>query len=256
MATEQEAPQMRAVERIAAILGSFSAARPALSLSDVAREAGLDKNTARRLLLALAQTGLIVREEDSYGLGPAVLRMQPAVTAPRALREVSAPWLHELTKTVEMTSFAWMPDAQGALCVERASTHRTVFTAINWSSPGTVLPLNVGAGPRAILAHLPDAARAAWFARPQPAVTHLSETDPAALSEDAVRIRAEGHAFIADDFVVGLAGLGVPVFDRQGRLAGSVSVTAATHVLRDAGQFDRALTALRRVAAEIGVRLE
>lgn len=253
---EQDAPQMRAVGRVAAILGVFSSVRPLLTLSEVARDAGLDKNTARRLLLALAHTGLIERRGASYGLGAAVLRMQPAVEAPRALREVSAPWLHELTKTVEMTSFVWMPDAEGAMCVERASTHRTIFTAVNWSSPGTVLPLNLGAGPRVILAHLPAEAQAGWLARPQRAVTQLSVTDPVALAREAATIRAAGHGFVADDFVVGLAGLGVPVFDRQGAFAGAVSVTAATHVLRDQAQFDRALTALRRIAAEIGVRLE
>jgi DNA-binding IclR family transcriptional regulator len=231
---------MRAAERIAAILGSFSAARTQLTLSEIARESGLDKNTARRLLLALAETGLIA----------------PAVHAPRALREAASPWLHDLTRAVEMTSFAWMPDPDGAICVERASTHRTIFTALNWSSPGTLLPLNVAAGPRAILGHLDPVARAAWLARPQPAFTQHSQTDPAALAAEADAIRAQGHAWVPNDYVVGLAGLGVPVLDRQGRLAGSISVTAATHVLEDPGTLARTLAALRAVAAEVGLRLQ
>lgn len=248
--------QMRAAERIAAILGSFSAGRTQLTLSEIARESGLDKNTARRLLLALAETGLIARAEDLYSLGSRVLQLQPAVHAPRALREAASPWLHDLTRAVEMTSFAWMPDPDGAICVERASTHRTIFTALNWSSPGTLLPLNVAAGPRAILGHLDPVARAAWLARPQPAFTQHSQTDPAALAAEADAIRAQGHAWVPNDYVVGLAGLGVPVLDRQGRLAGSISVTAATHVLEDPGTLARTLAALRAVAAEVGLRLQ
>ncbi|MFT3688974.1 IclR family transcriptional regulator [Paenirhodobacter sp.] len=250
---EGQAPQMRAVERIAAILGSFSATRPVLTLSEVTREAGLDKNTVRRLLLALCGPGLIVRVGEGYGLGPAVLRMQPAVAAPRALREASASWLHELTQALGMTSFAWLPDPMGAVCVERARAQRGLFAAAHWSSPGTVLPLNVAAGPRVILAHLSVEAQAEWLAREQPRVTQQSETDPVALRRVAEQIRAEGHAFVADDLVVGLAGLGVPVFDRQGAFAGAISVTAPTHVLRDDTQ--RPLAVLRRVAAEVGVRL-
>ena len=82
-------PNVRSVERIAAILTAFTAARPMLTLSEVARTAALDKNTTRRLLIALSRTGLVRRDEaeGTYGLDIAMLKLQPAVVGPRALRE-------------------------------------------------------------------------------------------------------------------------------------------------------------------------
>ena len=70
---------MRAVSRIAAILGSFRPSQPELTLTQVAQASGLDKNTVRRLLLALCETGMVEHRGDLYTLGVAVLKLQPAV---------------------------------------------------------------------------------------------------------------------------------------------------------------------------------
>lgn len=256
-ATEAAAPNMRAVDRIAAILTSFTAARPMLTLSEVARAAGLDKNTARRLLLALGHTGLVRRDEahGTYGLDMAVLKLQPAVAGPRELRETAAPYLQHLTTGTGMTSFLWLPDPSGAVCIERVRASG-VFLDVPWSSPGSTLPLNMASGPRVILAYLDEAERRAWLAKPQPARTHASQTDPGALAAAAQRIREQGHEQIADDFVVGLAGVGAPVFDRQGAFVASVSVTSRAGDFDDPALLARTLAAVRDTASDIGVRLK
>ncbi len=246
---------MRAVSRIAAILGSFRPSQPELTLTQVAQASGLDKNTVRRLLLALCETGMVEHRGDLYTLGVAVLKLQPAVARVMPLREAAAPFLHVLTHGTQMSSFAWMPDETSAVCVERARID-TVQIEAAWSSTGRSIPLHLASGPRAILAHLGSAQRQAYLARPLLARTPFSLTDPAALEAEAAKIRAEGHAFVADDFVVGLAGLAVPVFDRRGGLAGSVSVTARSDTLAEPEVFTQALSALKEAAAAIGIRLQ
>ncbi|RIK88105.1 MAG: IclR family transcriptional regulator [Hyphomicrobiales bacterium] len=250
-------PNVRSVERIAAILTAFTAARPMLTLSEVARTAALDKNTTRRLLIALSRTGLVRRDEaeGTYGLDIAMLKLQPAVVGPRALRETAAPYLQRLTTETGMTSFFWLPDPSGAICIERVRASG-VFLDVPWSSPGSTLPLNMAAGPRVILAYLDEPARRAWLAQPQPARTQSSQTDPAELEEAAGRIRERGHEMVADDFVVGLAGLGAPVFDRLGAFVASVSVTTRSGDFDDPALLARTLAAVRETAADIGVRLE
>lgn len=250
-------PNVRSVERIAAILTAFTPARPMLTLSEVARAAGLDKNTTRRLLIALSRTGLVRREEaeGTYGLDIAMLKLQPAVVGPRALRETAAPYLQGLTAETGMTSFFWLPDPSGAICIERVRASG-VFLDVPWSSPGSTLPLNMAAGPRVILAYLDEPARRAWLAQSQPARTQASQTDPVALEAAAGRIRERGYELVADDFVVGLAGLGAPVFDRQGAFVASVSVTTRSADFDDPDLLARTLAAVRETASAIGVRLE
>lgn len=256
LAPEKAAPTMRSVERIAGILTSFTAARPMLTLSEVARTSGLDKNTTRRLLLALANTGLVRRDEtqETYGLDIEILKMQPAVVGPRALRDAAAPYLQGLTAETGMTSFFWLPDPCGAICIERVRASG-VFLDVPWSSPGSTVPLNMAAGPRTILAWLDEPAREAWLAQAQPASTQGSQTDPETLRQSARQIREQGYEMIADDFFMGLAGLGAPVFDRQGTFAGSVSVTSRSSDFTDPAVLARTLAAVRNTASEIGLRL-
>ena len=249
-----DAPQMRAVERISAVLRCFAGGSSQLPLSKIAAQAGLDKNTARRLLMALAQTGMIQRDGDLYGLGIEVLKLQPAVLASASLREISAIQLTRLTQSSGMTSFIWIPDAAGAVCIERVRS-ATGLTDLTWSSPGRIIPLHLAGGPRALLAHIAPEQRAAWLAGLLIAPTPWSEGDPARIEAGLALIRKQGFSYIANDFVVGLAGLGVPVFDRQGTVVAAVSITGPVLEFERPGRFDHLCSAVRDCAAAVGIRL-
>lgn len=253
---EEAAPNMRSVERVAAILTSFTPARPVLTLAEVAAASGLDKNTARRLLIALTRTGFVRRDETegTYGLDMGVLKLQPAVIGPRVLRETAAPYLSWLTGETGMTSFFWLPDPCGAICLERVRAGG-VFLDVPWSTPGTVVPINMAAGPRVILAHIDEQARLEWLTRPQPAGTQFSQTDPAALLWATRRIREQGYELAANDYIVGLTGLGAPILDRQGSFVGAISVTSRSADFDGRGALTRLLAAVRKTASDIGLSL-
>lgn len=247
--------RMRAVDRVAAIMRSFSMMHPLLSLSEVATRTGLDKNTTRRLLLALCEAGLVRRGEDgNFGLDINVLKMQPAVLGPRALRETAAPHLQALAERSRMTAFLWVADPEGAICIERVRASG-LFLDVPWSTPGTVVPLNMAGGPRVVLAHIDEAAREAWLARPQPRGTPLTQTDPAELRLAAARIRAQGHELVLNDYFLGLGGLGVPVLDRRGAFVGAVSVTSGAGEFQDPQRLGEILRATQQGATAIGLRL-
>lgn len=251
-----ESTGMRAVERITSILQSFSMAQPMLTLTEVARATGLDKNTTRRLLLALSVSGLVRRDESegTWGLDIGVLKLQPAVQGPRDLRETAAPFLQGLAERTRMTSFFWIADPEGAICIERVRANG-VFLDVPWSTPGTVVPLNMAGGPRVILAHMSEEARTAWLARPQPQHTQFTETDPKILIQSAERIKAQGYELAADDYYVGMTGLGVPVLDRSGAFIGAISVTSGSGAFQEPGRETAVLAAARETAAAIGIRL-
>lgn len=254
--SETYSPNMRSVERVAAILMCFTMTKPLLTLTEVAQAVALDKNTTRRLLLALTRTGLVQRNEadGTYGLGMQVLKLQPAVVMPRELREIAAPYLQGLTEKTSMTSFFWLPDSDGAICIERVRASG-VFLEVPWSMSGRTLPLNIAAGPRVILSYLSDKARTEWLSRPQRAFTQYSLTDTTSLLETIKRIQTQGYEIVSNDLVVGLAGLGAPVFDRQGIFVGSISVTSQSNDFDDPRLFERVLSAVQDTAGAIGVRL-
>jgi DNA-binding IclR family transcriptional regulator len=248
-------PAVRAVERSVALLRAFSPERPRRTLTELAKAAELDKGTARRILHTLVVTGLIEFDARAqlYGLSPGVLELASAVETGRDLREVAAPIMAELAEMTGATAFLWVHHDRTALCIDRARASVPNVTA--WFAVGARTALNCGAGPRTLLAFISDAERAAALSGDLPRRTPLSQTDPAALDQECRLIRQRGFELAIDDFLLGLAALGIPIFNRRGALAGAISVTSLTAQIVGEGGRPRHLEMLQRAAAEIGRNL-
>jgi DNA-binding IclR family transcriptional regulator len=123
---------------------------------------------------------------------------------------------------------------------------------------GESLPVNRGAAPRLLLAHLGAEERARRLARPLGAATAHTLTVPAALEADGALIRERGWAVAVDDIVEGVSALAAPVRDARGRVAAAVSVSGLTPQLigQDGQPLTDALTRVRTAAAEISRQLQ
>src|SRR5919199_598179 len=66
---------VQSLERGLAVIRAFSAERPQLTLSEVARATGLDRAAARRFLLTLADLGYVHSDGRSFMLAPRVLEL-------------------------------------------------------------------------------------------------------------------------------------------------------------------------------------
>lgn len=251
-------PKVRAVERAMAILNAFSALENRLPLSELARRTRLDKSTTRRLLHTLSINEFVEFDEASqtYALGPGILLLVPAVRFGSDLRDISAPILARLAEQTGATSFLWTNFRGQALCLDRVKA-RDLHIDTPWSAVGTSIPLNCAGGPRVLMAHLPPEERAKVLSGPLPRYTEHTQTDRDVLEAAAAGISQRGWEFAVDDYVHGLSGLGVPIFNRAGALAASISITTLTpqFILDDDGK-PKHLPLLLAAAAEIGARLQ
>lgn len=253
--TKPGVPLVRALDRGIALLRAFSPGRPRQTLSELTKAAELDKGTTRRLLQTLIFAGLVDHDERSalYSLSAGVLEIASAVHTGRELREVAAPYLSDIAEACHMTTFLWVHHEGMAVCTERVRSNQPSIDA-SWFRVGARTPLNCGGGPRVLLANITPEERENALRKPLIARTPVSQTDPDELRQAAERIRAAGYELAIDDFVPGLAAVGVPVFDRSGALAGSISITSLTNQVVENGQ-PRFLAALQRAAQEIGRKL-
>jgi DNA-binding IclR family transcriptional regulator len=247
-------PVVRALERGIVLMRAFSAAQPRRTLTELARSADLDKGTTRRLLHTLQVTGVVEHDARSglYALTVGLLEIASAVDTGRELREVAAPYLGDLADRIGATSFLWIPHEGMGLCVERV---RAAIPNVDapWFTVGTRTALNCGGGPRVLLAYMSPEDQEHALAQPLPKRTPVSVTDPEELRAVARRVREEGYEFAVDDFVLGLAGLGVPIFGHDGRFAGSLSISGLTEPIR--AQLDRNVALLREAARAIGRKI-
>jgi len=248
-------PIVRALDRGIALLKAFHIARPRQTLTELSAAADLDKGTARRLLHTLQCSGLIDHDPSSglYSLGVGVLELASSVEKGRELREIAAPLLSELSETTGTTAYLWVHHEGSAICVERVRASIPNVDAA-WFTVGSRAPLNCGAGPRALLGFISPEERSVALALELAKRTPKSQTNIKTLNAEAVRIQKQGWELAVDDFVVGLAALGVPVFDRQGHLAGSISITTLTAQLVE-GAKPRHLDLIKKVSVEIGAKL-
>ncbi|GAB2744488.1 helix-turn-helix domain-containing protein [Amycolatopsis magusensis] len=75
---------VRSVARAMAVLHAFSADRPELTLSEAAKATGLDRATARRLLLTLTELGYLTRHNRLFRLAPRTMEVGRAYLAGQA----------------------------------------------------------------------------------------------------------------------------------------------------------------------------
>ncbi|MGF7160306.1 DNA-binding IclR family transcriptional regulator [Rhodoligotrophos appendicifer] len=250
-------PLVRSVERAARLLRAFTPGQTHLSLADLSRQTQLDKSTARRLLHTLCVLQFVHYDEitQTYALAPALLTLVPAVDYGRELRDVAEPVLARLTELTGANAFLWSCFGGQALCLDRVKA-RDLQIEAQWSAIGTLIAPNCAGGPRVILAYLSEEERGRVLRGVLPKHTIFSRTDPAILEADARVIRDRGWELAVDDYIVGLAGLGVPVFDRSGRFIASISITTLSPRLPIENGEPRHLKAMLEAAAEIGARFQ
>ncbi len=142
-----------------------------------------------------------------------------------------------------------------AVFIERLQGESTHALAIKL---GGVLPLHVGASPRALLAFEPELFRDVYFA----ATTIETRTESAPATEAQVReilveIRHTGASISDGDVVPGVATVGAPVFDHRGVIRAAIALNLLPEVLRTdrAGCVELARTAAAAASLTFGYDL-
>jgi DNA-binding IclR family transcriptional regulator len=164
-------------------------------VSELARTIGEPKSTIQRDLVTLHQAGWIrpvgLGGRRRWTLTTKVLalarRFQPALR----LREHALPVMEELRTLTRETIHLMLRDGDRVVLIERLDSPQTLRTV---RQLGDGAPLHAASNGKAVLAHLPAAERAAYLARPLPALTPRTMTDPAALERDLERVRSRGYA--------------------------------------------------------------
>jgi len=248
--------RVRSVARAVAILRCFSPGRMYLTLGEIAATAGLDAGTARRLLVTLRDEGLIVQAGDGrYHLALQMMRFAAAVPEGRSLRDLAADDLRALATETGLTVILSVLRDKQAICIARE--HGDSPIQVRWWPVGEAMPLNCGAAPKLLFAHMSEADRQEALSAPLVALTRHSMTNPMALDQALASVRAQGWSLSTDDVAEGLSALAAPVHTGAGAVAGAVSVAGLTASVVEAGggPCSEVLAALVAACARISGRL-
>ena len=218
---------VRSAARAMQVLSAFHQASGPLSLSDIAKQAGIDRSAVQRLVHTLVILGYIRRSADDRGYLPGIrvldhtldlLRLDPVV-------QKATPVLLELRKTIqERVDFSLYDDTRLIYALRMQSKRETFYASL----VGHSVPTYCTAGGRAVLAALPKAEVRDILKRTGlQKYTAKTITDPAMVMKLVQRASSDGYAVVVDEFVQGEVAIGVAVTSPDGLPLGAIHIAGS-----------------------------
>jgi IclR family transcriptional regulator, acetate operon repressor len=223
-------------------------------VSALARNAGVPRATALRLIRTLESEGLVIRlpERDRVMLGPELARLARQVDLGTIVREVAAVRLAALSDAVEETVTLSVVTQDGDLELVQQIAGPQHLVPRSWL--GQRFPLHASSSGKVLLSACDDPRVAQLLPRPLPALTSHTITSRRALRAELDQVRAQGFAATVDELEDGLSGVSVGICGAGGDLVATINVSGLSQRL-DAAARARAVERMRAVAGEIETEL-
>lgn len=236
-------PRVRAISRAVAILRTFSPSAPYLALNEIARAAGLDAGTTRRILVTLRDEGLVNQDPVTgrYSAWTGLVELSRAVPESITLTSLVEPFLIRLAEETQTTVYLSIAQGDAALCTARHNGGQAI--EVRWWDVGETRAFNRGTGPRVLLAHLNDGRR-------NDIIAALGAERDAALRADLDAIQSKGFIVKHDEIALGLSAMAVPLLSEEGELLAAISTGGLTPRYVGAAQADL-LSAMQGAAEDM-----
>jgi IclR family pca regulon transcriptional regulator len=219
---------VQSLERGLAVIRAFDGTRPELTLSDVARVAGLTRAAARRFLLTLVDLGYVRTDGRLFALRPRILELGYAYLSSLSLPEVAQPHMEALVARVHESCSVSVLDETDVVYVARVPTRRIMTVAI---SVGTRFPAFATSMGRVLLAAQPIELLDTYLASSglQQLTSH-TVTDVGKLRAELTRVRAQGYCLVDQELEKGLRSIAAPIRNGDGTVIAAINISL--HVSR------------------------
>jgi DNA-binding IclR family transcriptional regulator len=239
------------LHRVVSVLEAFKGDEDAVSSAELARRTGLPRSTVHRIVAALAEEGLVERQDTQARLGVRLFEIGQRVPRQRVLRDAAGPYLRDLREATRQTVH---------LAILEGS--QVVYVDILTSPGGPPLPSRIGGrlpahvtgvGKAMLAFSSPDTVRAVLeghLARVAP----RSTVAPGLLAKELVGIRDCGIAYDHEESGPGIVCAASPVLGAGGEVLGALSVSGWATRLRPDQVAPAVRTAALALSRTLGYR--
>lgn len=212
-------------ERMLRVLDVIEAGPATMSFEQVHAALGYTRSTLYRYVKTLTDAGLLTLLGDiGYALGPRVAELDCAMRDRDALMAAARPVMAELARNVPGIVLLCRRYRDRVLCVHQEQGGEQRF--VSGYERGRTRPLLRGAASRIILAHLRPAAVARLYAAdPEGFAGSGLGGDLPAVRATLREMRGRGWDSTAGQVTPGVTGVAAAVFDGNGTVLGSLSVS-------------------------------
>lgn len=239
---------VQSLARGLAVIRVFGGADTELTVTDVARLAGITRAAARRFLLTLADLGYVRTDGRTFALRPTVLELGNSYLASMGMAEVARPHMRSLVAEVGDSSALCVLEGDDIYYVALERVPSRQVMAIN-VSVGSRLPAYPSSMGRVLLAGQSDK----WLARylERAVVRPVTSYTVGSSSELKVildQVREDDFAIVDQELDVGLRSIAVPVRTENGTVFATINVSMHTSRRTLAQVRDDLLEPLKRTA--------
>lgn len=237
-----QGPTGPVLSRALQLLDAFSAQRPAMTLSELARHAGLPVSTAHRMISELVAWGALERgDDDAYRIGPRLWEL--GVLAPRSmdLRERALPLLEDLSQITRENVQLAVREGTEVVFIERIAGTGAVPVLTRVGGRFALTATGVGL---VLLAHAPAEVQEEVLGGPIDCYTERTVTDPRTLRRMLADVRTNGFSISDRQVTMDSLSVAAPVHDARGHVVAAVSL-----VVRYGSASPHALAPLVRTSA-------
>ncbi|TDV72829.1 IclR family transcriptional regulator [Pseudomonas sp. LP_7_YM] len=223
-------------------------------VTQLARQIGLSQPTTHRLLRSLMDEGMVEQDVRSkrYRLSLEFFALAAKAGQTGNLRDVVRPSLLRLSASLGDSLFLLARSGFDAVCLDRSEGPYPIRTFTG--DIGGRVALGVGQGSLAILAFLPEEERDTVIRYNLPRLRDFHLYDEVMLRSEVDNVRRLGYASRNTGVLEGMAGLAVPILDREGRAVAALSVATISDRL-NAERMPTVVEMLKREAAAIGRKI-
>ncbi len=236
-----------------AVIEAFDAGQSEMTLSEVARRAGITPAAARRSLHTLAALGYVRHVNKRFLLSARVLHLGAAYLRAAHVEELLLPELRRLVALFGDAASVSVLDGDNILYIAHHSAQRAnrIFAGVGVTYPA--YPTSMG---RVLLAGLSDAAIDAYLSNARvEKLTDLTIVDRAELRAIVAKARMDGFGTAVDELDYGITALAVPIHDAGGNVVAALNSSGYSGRVDIESMIAERLTELRESAARMSQAL-
>jgi IclR family pca regulon transcriptional regulator len=196
-----------------------------MAMIDVAERLGITRAAALRVLGTLERLGFLRLTGRVYSPAPRVLSLGYTYLASLGFRAIAQPIVEDLMRDTGETCSIGVLDVPDVVYVARAEARRVIRIDLH---VGSRLPAYLNSMGRVLLSVLPDRELDAYLGTLKPeAVTRKTVIDKRELKKRIVAIRRSGWCYIDGEVQESIAGLAIPICDREGKILAALNLSLA-----------------------------
>ncbi len=238
-----------------AVLTTFDAQSPSLTISEVASRTNLTRASARRILLTLADLGFVSQRGSSYSLTPRALSIGHSYLNASGIEDAVAHHVAALSRELQESVSVAVLDGDEIVYVARSAAKKIMQVRISIGTRFAAASTSMG---RVMLAAKSDAEIESILSnRPLERLTQNTMTDKAEVLAEIQRVRGQGYAVVNQELEVGLKSIAVPILNANGVVIAALNVAGVA--TENSQRVDlRILEALKdcalKITTELGMR--